>query len=33
VAVDPNGHAFAVWQEATTAVTPDAQIYAAVGSY
>jgi len=33
VAVDPNGHAFAVWHEATTAVTPDAQIHAAVGSF
>jgi hypothetical protein len=33
VAVDPNGHAFAVWDEATDAQTPDGRIHAAAGSY
>jgi hypothetical protein len=33
VAVDPNRHAFAVWRQATTATTPDAEIRGAVGSY
>lgn len=33
VAVDPNGHAFAVWYEATNAQTPDGRIHAAAGSY
>jgi hypothetical protein len=33
VAVDPNGHAFAVWDEQTTAQTTDGRIHAAAGSY